>query len=99
VLKLRERPLRTGRGDLDRVIAQQVTQMPRDAGAEVEIDAVRTVEEHPQGRRSPAADHFDGQDLDIGLERAHALFDLRLNTGQIVSPHLLTFDCEFRQLS
>jgi hypothetical protein len=61
----------------------------RHACAQVEVDALGAIEKDPQGWGAPAADQLDGQYLDVGLERAQALLDLRLNSGRIVSPQLL----------
>ena len=70
VVRLRERPLRARRGDLEGVVGKQLTQVVRHALAEVERDAIRMVDEETQALRP---DLLAREHLDVRLEAGEAL--------------------------
>ena len=62
VVGLGQRALGTGRGDLERVLGEQVAKLPRHALAELERDAVGVVDEQPQAL---GADALASEQLDL----------------------------------
>ena len=72
VLGLGERALGAGRGDLERVLGEQVGQVLGDALAGGQVDAARTVDREPQ---PVAADAVDRDQLDVRLGGRESLLD------------------------
>ena len=73
VVRLRERPLRSRRRDLERVVDKQLTQVVRHALAERQRHTVRMIDEQPQPLRSHL---LAREQLDVRLEAGQALLDV-----------------------
>ena len=73
-------PLRPGRGDLERVVVQELTQVVSDALAERQVDALRVVDEQPQpaGARRLYEQHFD-----VRLDARQALLNISLRSRHL----------------
>jgi hypothetical protein len=82
VLRLDERALGAGRGDLERVALPDLAEVPGDALAQTERHAVGMVDEQPD---LLAAHHLGEQHLDIGLGRREKGLDAGLHAAHDVS--------------
>ena len=81
VLGLGQRPFRSGRRDLDRVVGEQVAERFGDPLAEREVDAVRVVDDQPQ---RVAAGTLEHDQLHLGVEMVQAVFDCRASSSGMV---------------
>ena len=98
VLGLGQRPLRAGRGDLERVVDQQVAQLVGHPLAEPQVDPVGVIDEEPQavGSRVLQRDQLDRRielaepSLYVRLEVSHCLCDAIRAEKKVGQAHFST---------